>query len=208
MEGTLAYTSPEQTGRMNRTLDYRTDFYSLGVTLYEMISQRLPFIINDVLELVHSHIAKNPIPPCRLRPDIPQQISDIIMKLLKKNAGERYQSAGGLLHDLEECSRQWDAFGRINAFPLARHDISDRLNVGQKLYGRENEINSLLEAYDRVAKGGREVFLVSGSAGLGKTSLVREASKNILFSGACFVSGKFDQLVLLCHIKILFNILK
>jgi len=194
MEGTLAYTSPEQTGRMNRTLDYRTDFYSLGVTLYEIICRRLPFISDDVLELVHAHIAKNPIPPCQLRPDLPPQISDVIMRLLQKNADERYQSAGGLLLDLEECSRQWEAFGRINGFPLARHDLSDRLNVGQKLYGRETEINSLLEAYDRVAKGGREAFLVSGAAGLGKSSMVREASKNILFSGACFVSGKFDQL--------------
>lgn len=194
MEGTLAYASPEQTGRMNRNLDYRTDFYSLGVTLYEIICQRLPFIATDVLELVHSHIAKNPIPPCRVRPEIPQPLSEIIMKLLRKNADERYQSASGLLHDLEECSRQWNAYGLINPLPLARHDLADRLNVGQKLYGREAEIASLLAAYGRVAKGEKEVFLISGAAGLGKTSLVKEASKNLLFSGACFVSGKFDQL--------------
>lgn len=194
MEGTLAYISPEQTGRMNRTLDYRTDFYSLGVTLYEIVCQRLPFIANDVLELVHSHIAKNPIPPNRIRLDLPQQISDLIMKLLQKNADERYQSAGGILHDLEECARQREAFGHINPFPLARNDISDRLNVGQKLYGRETETNALLEAYDRVAHGGSEAFLISGAAGLGKSSLVREASKNILLNGARFVSGKFDQL--------------
>lgn len=194
MEGTLAYTSPEQTGRMNRTLDYRTDFYSLGVSLYEMICQRLPFIATDALELVHAHITKRPIPPSRLSPDIPQQISDIIMKLLGKNADERYQSAAGLLHDLQECVKQWDAYGRITPFPVARRDLSDRLNVGQKLYGREEELNALADAYARVAKGGREAVLVTGAAGLGKTSLVREMAKNLLLGGACWVEGKFDQL--------------
>ncbi len=208
IEGTLAYTSPEQTGRMNRPLDYRTDFYSLGVTLYEIICQRLPFISNDVLELVHSHIAKDPIQPSRLRPDIPLQISGIIMKLLRKNADERYQSAGGILNDLEECSRQWDAFGRISTFPLAQHDICDRLIIGQKLYGRKNELKSLIAAYDRVAKGGKEIFMVSGTAGLGKTSLVQEAAKNITLNGARFISGNFDQLNDGVPYKALFEALK
>ncbi|MEW6496760.1 MAG: AAA family ATPase, partial [Cyanobacteriota bacterium] len=157
LEGTLAYISPEQTGRMNRAIDYRTDFYSLGATFYEMLTGQLPFDTTDAMELVHSHIAKLPTPPEQMsRGDgqIPKAVSDIVMKLMAKNAEERYQSAYGLKADLEECHRQWQAQGQIDPFPLGRVDVSDRFQIPQKLYGREQEVQTILAAFDRVAAGG------------------------------------------------------
>ncbi len=162
LEGTLAYISPEQTGRMNRTLDYRTDFYSLGITFYELLAGKLPFTTDDVLELVHCHIAKQPVPPHLLRggegergrggvQEIPQAISDIVMKLLAKNAEDRYQSAWGIQADLEECLRQVEATGRVKYFPLGSQDISNKFQIPQKLYGRETEIQTLLAEFERVA---------------------------------------------------------
>jgi serine/threonine protein kinase len=148
LEGTLAYISPEQTGRMNRNLDYRTDFYSLGVTFYELLTGKLPFNTNDPLELVHCHIAK--IPPTPHTPH-PKPIFDIVMKLLAKNAEDRYQSAWGIQADLEECLRQVEATGRVEDFPLGSQDISNKFQIPQKLYGRESEIETLLAAFKRVA---------------------------------------------------------
>ncbi|MBD1895845.1 AAA family ATPase [Coleofasciculus sp. FACHB-129] len=151
LEGTLAYISPEQTGRMNRFLDYRTDFYSLGVTFYELLTGKLPFTTTDAMELVHCHIAKEPLPPSTINPAIPQMVSSIVMKLMAKNAEERYQSAWGIKADLEECLQQLKTNRHIVAFPLGTQDISDKFQVPQKLYGREREVETLLTAFERVA---------------------------------------------------------
>src|SRR5919199_479659 len=150
LEGTLAYMSPEQTGRMNRTLDYRTDFYSLGVTFYELLTGKLPFETTDALELVHCHIAKVPRSPHEAHPEMPKAVSDIVMKLMAKTAEERYQSAFGIKADLESCLTQLQWHGEISEFPLAAYDISDKFQIPQKLYGREAEVETLLAAFERL----------------------------------------------------------
>ncbi len=207
LEGTLAYLSPEQTGRMNRALDYSTDFYSLGATFYKILTQRLPFETNDALELVHCHIAKQPVPPHEADPEIPRAISNIVMKLLAKTSEERYQSALGLKADLEECLTQLQQTRQISEFPLARHDISDRFKIPQKLYGREAEIETLLSAFkrvvgpalqekqaeDRASQKRTEMMLVGGYSGIGKSVLIQELYKPITQERGYFISGKFDQ---------------
>ena len=193
LEGTLAYMSPEQTGRMNRYLDYRTDFYSLGVTFYELLTQQLPFDGKDAMELVHSHIAKQPIPPDKINSEVPRIISNIVMRLLAKTAEDRYQSAWGLMADLEECLHQLQNTGQIEEFPLARQDISDKFQIPQKLYGRQTEIRTLIETFDRVGKGTTEMMLVAGYSGIGKSALVQEISKTIIRKEGNFIWGKFDQ---------------
>jgi len=198
MEGTLAYISPEQTGRMNRSLDYRTDFYSLGVTFYELLTGQLPFVSEDVLELVHCHIAKPPIPPHQLvgahrRAPIPKAISNIVMKLMAKTAEERYQSAWGLKADLEECLKQLRTSGQISDFPLGTQEVCDRFQVSQKLYGREREVETLMQAFERVTTGQSEFLLVAGYSGIGKSSLVQEIYKPITRQRGYFISGKFAQ---------------
>ena len=198
LEGTLAYMSPEQTGRMNRSLDYRTDFYSLGVTFYELLTGQLPFETTGALELVHCHIAKVPTPPHELvgthqRAPIPKAISDIVMKLMAKTAEERYQSAWGLKSDLEECLLQLQANGTISDFPLGSKDVSDKFQIPQKLYGRESEIETLLTAFDRVSQGTTEMMLVAGYSGIGKSVLVDEIHNPITQKRGYFISGKFDQ---------------
>lgn len=193
LEGTLAYMSPEQTGRMNRAVDYRTDFYSLGVTLYELLTGRLPFPTTDVLALVHMHIAQRPIPPHELMPDIPQPLSGIVVKLMAKNAEDRYQSAYGLKADLEECLRQWRMTGRIELFPFGQQDMTDHFHISQKLYGRERDIDTLLATFTRVSQGAGEMLLVSGHAGVGKSALVQEVYRSITQQRGYFIVGKFDQ---------------
>jgi predicted ATPase/signal transduction histidine kinase/tRNA A-37 threonylcarbamoyl transferase component Bud32 len=193
LEGTPAYMSPEQTGRMNRAIDYRTDFYSLGVTLYELLTGHLPFSSNDALELVHSHIARHPLPPHEHTPGIPEPLSAIILKLMAKNAEDRYQSAYGLKTDLEHCLCQWEDTGWIAPFRPARHDISDHFQIPQKLYGREHESSTLLAAFERVSRGASELMLVTGEAGIGKSALVHEIYKPITHQRGYFISGKFDQ---------------
>ncbi|MEG4115074.1 MULTISPECIES: AAA family ATPase [unclassified Microcoleus] len=209
LEGTLAYLSPEQTGRMNRFLDYRTDFYSLGVTFYELSTGHLPFPTTDTLELVHCHIAKQPIPPHELKVTIPKPVSDIILKLMAKNAEERYQSAWGIKADLETCLRQFAETGQIDTIQLALQDVSDQVQIPQKLYGREQEVALLLAAFVRVGcpeyncvaalpnntetKFKVEMMLVSGYAGIGKSALVQEIHKPITQKRGYFISGKFDQ---------------
>ncbi|WP_445240617.1 AAA family ATPase [Microcoleus vaginatus] len=193
LEGTVAYISPEQTGRMNRTIDYRTDFYSLGITFYELLTGQLPFPTNDVLELVHCHIAKQPIPPHEIKPEVPPIISAIVLKLMAKNAEERYLSAYQLKADLQECLRQWQSKEQIDPFPIDRHEISDRFQIPQKLYGRERKISALLAAFERVSQGTSEMMLVSGYCGIGKTVLIQEIYKPLTRQRGYFISGKFDQ---------------
>jgi PAS domain S-box-containing protein len=193
LEGTLSYVSPEQTGRMNRGIDYRTDFYSLGATFYELLTGQLPFETTDLMELVHSHIAKHPIPPHKINPRIPLVLSDIVMRLMAKNAEDRYQSTHGLRADLEECQRQWKQTGRIESFPLGLQDISDKFQIPQRLYGRELEINTLLDGFERVSQGTSELMLVAGYPGIGKSVLVQEIYKPITRQRGYYISGKFDQ---------------
>lgn len=193
LEGTLLYMSPEQTGRMNRVLDYRTDFYSLGVVLYEMLVGHPPFQATDAMELVHCHLAKQPTPPHVLKHDIPHVISNIVMKLLAKNAEARYQSAYGLKVDLLRCQQQLQTTGNIEDFTCGLRDISDRFQLPQKLYGREIEIATLLQTFELVSQGQTEMMLVAGYSGIGKTSLVQEVYKPITNRRGYFIAGKFDQ---------------
>src|SRR5882757_4345753 len=192
--GTLAYMSPEQTGRMNRSIDSRSDLYSVGVTLYEMLTGSLPFTATDPMEWVHCHIARQPVPPGERLKGIPGPVSAIVMKLLAKTAEERYQTAAGLERDLRRCLAAWEAQYRIDAFPLGQQDTPDRLLIPEKLYGREREIETLLAAFDRVVTSGRrELVLVSGYSGIGKSAVVNELHKALAPSRGLFASGKFDQ---------------
>ncbi|MEM7713130.1 MAG: serine/threonine-protein kinase PknK, partial [Cyanobacteria bacterium P01_A01_bin.68] len=215
LEGTLSYISPEQTGRMNRGIDYRSDFYSLGVTFYELLTGELPFISDDAMELVHFHIAKQPpeLPhpsPLLVKErgqeishslstgkgrglEIPQVLNEIVMKLMAKNAEDRYQSVFGLKHDLEACLSQLKATEKVEIFEIACKDICDRFIIPDKLYGRENEVKQLLAAFDRVSSGNSEIMLVAGFSGIGKTAVVNEVQKPIVKQRGYFIKGKFDQ---------------
>ncbi len=191
---TLAYLSPEQTGRMNRMVDYRTDFYSLGVTLYELLTGSPPFRSADSLELIHCHIAKLPVPPYAIDATIPEPLSQIIMKLLAKTADERYQSALGLRTDLEHCAQQWTQLRAIAPFPLGQQEVSDRFVVPQHLYGREQQLAELLHAFEQTCQGPSACMLVAGYAGIGKTTLIQELYKPLVQHRGYFIAGKFDQL--------------
>ena len=192
--GTLAYMAPEQTGRMNRSIDSRSDLYSLGVTLYEMLTGALPFMASDPMEWVHCHIARQPVPPTQRLKDLPVTVSAIVSKLLAKTAEERYQTAAGVESDLRRCLAQWEVERRIEEFPLGEHDTPDRLLVPEKLYGRAHEVDTLLAAFDRVVAGGApELVLVSGYSGIGKSSVVNELHKVLVPPRGLFASGKFDQ---------------
>jgi PAS domain S-box-containing protein len=192
--GTLAYMAPEQTGRMNRSIDARSDLYAVGVTLYQMLTGTLPFIASDPMEWVHCHIARWPVPPAERLPGAPAALSTIIMKLLAKTAEERYQTAAGLTHDLRRCLVDWEAGGHIDEFPLGEHDTPDRLLIPEKLYGREREVEALLAAFKRVVESGApELVLVSGYSGIGKSSVVNELHKVLVPPRGLFAAGKFDQ---------------
>jgi PAS domain S-box-containing protein len=192
--GTLPYMAPEQTGRMNRSIDARSDLYSLGVTLYEMLTGTLPFAADDPMEWVHCHIARRPVPPAERRPEVPGVVSAMVMKLLAKTAEERYQTAAGLEGDLRRCLAQWEAERRIDDFPLGEHDTPDRLRIPEKLYGREREIETLLAAFERAVQGGApELVLVSGYSGIGKSAVVNELHKVLVPPRGLFAAGKFDQ---------------
>ena len=199
LEGTLAYMSPEQTGRMNRVLDYRTDFYSLGATFYKLFTGIVPFDTTDAMELVHCHIAKQPVPPCKLRNfskngvSGQEMVSNIIMKLLEKTADARYQSAWGIKADLQTCQVAMQKTGTVETFTLAQKDISDRFQIPQKLYGREHEIDTLRSAFERVVSGKAEIMLVAGYCGIGKSVLVKEIYKSLTEKKGYFITGKFDQ---------------
>ena len=192
--GTLAYMAPEQTGRMNRSIDARSDLYALGVTLYQMLTGSLPFTASDPMEWVHCHIAKKPVPPSERLGTVPAPVSRIIMKLLAKTAEERYQTAAGLERDLRRCLAAWEAQRRIDDFPLGEHDTPDRLLIAEKLYGRARELDALLAAFDRVVTSGApELVLVSGYSGIGKSAVVHELHKALVPPRGLFASGKFDQ---------------
>ncbi|WP_437972278.1 ATP-binding sensor histidine kinase [Sorangium sp. So ce260] len=194
IEGTLAYMAPEQTGRMNRWIDERTDLYSLGIVFYEMLTGTLPFQASDPVAWVYCHIAQKPAPPHALVPSIPPLLSEVVLKLLSKAAEERYQSAAGLRHDLDEAFARWRASGAIPPFALGERDVSDRFQVPQRLYGREPQVEALLAVFERVVAQGRpELVLVSGYSGIGKSSLVAELHRPIVRERGFFLSGKFDQ---------------
>ena len=194
LEGTLAYMSPEQTGRMNRAVDYRADYYALGATFYEMLTGEPPFIAQHTLELVHCHLARTPVSPSERRPQVPPALSAVVLKLLAKLAEERYQSIAGLRADLEHCARAWASAERIEPFTLGRADTSNRFVLPQRLYGREAESRMLLGAFARVASSGRpELMLVAGYSGAGKSTLVAELHKPIVARRGHFIDGKVDQ---------------
>jgi AAA ATPase domain/Protein kinase domain len=191
--GTLAYMAPEQTGRMNRSVDSRSDLYALGVTFYELLAGALPFTASDPIELIHRHIAREPVPPRDRVREVPAQLSAMVMKLLAKTAEERYQTAAGVEGDLRACLAAWQATRRIDEFPLGAQDATDRLIIPERLYGREGEIATLLEAFDRVVTRGRsELVLITGYSGIGKSSVVNELHKAIVLPRGIFISGKFD----------------
>jgi predicted ATPase/two-component sensor histidine kinase len=192
--GTLAYMAPEQTGRMNRSIDSRSDLYALGVVFYEMLTGTLPFTAVDPMEWVHCHIARAPSPFQSGGRAIPQPIADIVMKLLAKTAEERYQTAAGLARDLRRALEEWTSTGRLQPFVLGEHDASDRLLIPEKLYGRDAEVGTLLASLERVVTGGdTELVLVSGYSGIGKSSVVNELHKVLVAPRGLFASGKFDQ---------------
>ena len=192
--GTLAYMAPEQTGRMNRSIDSRSDLYALGVTLYEVLTGSLPFTASDPMEWVHCHIARQPIPPKERLKNVPASVSAIIMKLLAKTAEERYQTAAGAESDLRRCLTEWETLRRVDEFPLGDHDTPDRLLIPEKLYGRAREIDNLLASFERVVSSGTpELVLISGYSGIGKSSVVNELHKVLVPPRGLFASGKFDQ---------------
>jgi len=193
LEGTIAYLSPEQTGRMNRGVDYRTDFYSLGVTFYEMLTGRLPFVAEDVMELIHCHLAKQPPPIHELEPATPMVLCQIVHKLMAKNPENRYQSALGLKYDLQKAWSSLQMTGTISWFDIGERDLSDRFLLPEKIYGREKEVEMLLAAFERVSKGQAEMMLVAGFSGIGKTVVVNEVHKPIVRKNGYFIKGKYDQ---------------
>jgi PAS domain S-box-containing protein len=191
--GTFAYMSPEQTGRMSRVVDYRTDFYSLGVTFYELLSASLPYQAKDALEWAHSHLAKTPIPLKQHLPEIPEVIVNIIDKLMSKMAEDRYQHAFGLKADLAACQEQWSQSNQIQHFAIGQVDRSGAFQLPQMLYGRDREIKILLNHFERICLGSAELMLVSGYSGIGKSALVHQISQPIVQQQGYFIQGKFDQ---------------
>lgn len=192
--GTLAYMAPEQTGRMNRSIDSRSDLYALGVTFYQMLTGCLPFSAAGPMEWVHCHTARKPAPPAERVPSVPTPLSEIVMKLVAKTAEERYQTAAGVEHDLQRCLFEWERHGRIASFALGQRDTTDRLLMPEKLYGRQREVEALLTAFDRVVTSGApELILVSGYSGIGKSAVVNELHKALVPPRGLFAAGKFDQ---------------
>ncbi|MGB3532236.1 MAG: serine/threonine-protein kinase PknK, partial [Microcoleaceae cyanobacterium] len=192
LEGTLAYISPEQTGRMNRGIDYRTDFYSFGITCYELLTGKLPFNSDNPIELVYFHLAKTEPKVHQINPNIPTIISQIITKLMAKNAEDRYQSAWGLKHDLETCISRLKETGKIEPFQIGQRDICERFTIPQKLYQRETEVKILLDTFEKAAAGNTEMIMVTGLSGIGKTAVINQVHKPIVRQHGYFIKGKFD----------------
>jgi predicted ATPase/signal transduction histidine kinase/GAF domain-containing protein len=193
VEGTLAYLSPEQTGRMNRGIDYRTDFYALGVTLYELLTGKLPFATEDPIALIHAHLAQVATPVHLVNADIPLVLSQLVAKLMAKNVEDRYQTALGIKYDLEHCLSHDQSTDLVTEFELAGRDISDRFLIPERLYGREQEVRILLSAFERVSTGSSELLLVAGCSGIGKTAVINEIHQPIIKQRGYFIKGKFDQ---------------
>lgn len=193
IEGTLPYMAPEQTGRMNCPVDYRTDLYSLGITFYEMLTGSVPFMASDPMELIHAHIARVPVPPHVLNPMVPRAVSGIVMKLLSKTPDDRYQNSFGLMEDLRECLGRLQRDGRIDVFPLGHHDVSRTFTFPQILVGRDRELGVLEDTLERVAEGHVEILLVAGEPGVGKSALVNEMDRLIVDKRGYFISGKYNQ---------------
>ncbi len=194
VEGTLNYISPEQTGRINRQLDYRSDLYSLGATLYELVTGQPPFVADDAMELVHAHIAKQAVPPHERDPTVSPALSAVIMKLLAKTAEERYQSTYGLREDIETCLRQLQSGDLQTSFNPGEQDVSSTFTISQKLYGRERETGVLLDAFERISQDGCELVMIGGYSGVGKTMLVNELQRPLVEKRGYFTTGKFDPL--------------
>lgn len=194
IQGSFPYISPEQTGRMNRELDYRSDYYSLGVTLFELLTGQLPYQAADAMGFVHAHLSKRAPAASELRPEVPSMVSDIIARLMAKDPDERYQSSLGIVSDLERCQERLRSAGTIATFPLGTHDVSERFAIPQKLFGRDEETRELLQVFREVCAGQSRLLLISGPSGIGKTSLIQELQRPVTRSNANFVTGKFDQL--------------
>lgn len=194
IRGTWAYMAPEQTGRVNRFADIRSDLYSLGVTLFEMLTGTLPFVASDPLEWIHCHVARQPPSPKALRPDVPEPLDRMILKLLAKTGEDRYQTAAGIESDLRRCLDQWKAIGLIDTFAIASNDIPMGLPLPNALYGRDGHVAAMLSAFERVSSTGQmEIVLVSGPAGIGKSAIVKELQRNLVTTSGLFASGKSDQ---------------
>jgi serine/threonine protein kinase len=194
IKSNISHISPEQTGRLDRVIDCRSDYYSLGMTIYELLTGKRPFDSDDEMEIIKNHSATPPPPLTILRPDIPEVLSDIVLKLLSKLPEERYQSIQGIVYDLKNCERQLKEKGRIDSFSTGKHDIPKNLRISQKNYGRDREINQLLNSFERICQGTVEMVVVKGPAGVGKTSLIREMYKPVTAAKGFFIDGKFDQL--------------
>lgn len=194
IEGTLAYISPEQTGRMNRSIDYRSDFYSLGITFYEMLTGQLPYYSENPEELVYYHLTMSPRKIYELNADIPQIVEEIVFKLMAKTPEKRYNSIAGLYEDLIKCQIQWESKHYISPFKLGLNDIQKQLVISQKLYGREEQINILSDIFEYVCRGHSSLVFVSGYSGIGKTSLIKEIVRPVVRKQGYFLSGKYDQL--------------
>jgi diguanylate cyclase (GGDEF)-like protein len=194
VEGTLAYISPEQTGRMNRAIDHRTDFYSLGITFYQLLTKQLPFQTDEPIEMLHCHVARQPVLMSQINRDIPKTVSAIAMKLLAKNPESRYQNAYGIKADLQKCLTQLKNNGKVELFFLAENDVSDKFEIPKKLYGRDEEVKKLLTEFERVSQGDSEIMLISGYSGVGKSALVAEIQEAIAQKNSYFISGKCEQL--------------
>lgn len=191
--GTLAYISPELTGRTNLDVNYRSDFYSLGVTLYELFAGRRPFVFDDPMTLLHSHIARMPEPLDTINNQIPAEVSAIVHKLLAKSPDDRYQSSYGLLADLKDCLKQWQTKGQVDHFTIGQNDIPEQFSISQRIYGRDQQLDEIMSAFDRASVGQAELLLVSGYSGIGKSALVNELHKPIVAKRGFFSSGKCDQ---------------
>ncbi len=191
--GTLRYMAPEQTGRMNRPVDARSDLYAIGAVLYELFTGEPPFTTDDTLELIHAHLAQTPHPPHQKNPEVPERVSRIVLKLLAKDPQDRYQTAAGLVADLQRCQTSLEKRGHIEQFELGAHDVVEDLCIPDRLYGRDAEVSHILSTFELAASGGRLLLLIQGDPGIGKSSLVREAYPAITRARGLFVEGKFDQ---------------